>query len=200
MNIKITTDYLLLNDISTEYNFKDSHYFPDGSYSFVCNIELSKKETKVAFISITLFNMETIEDAECDIIDIADQYDSDTYTAIFNLVQSGIADDVGDNNVFKRPFIAYIKRFYIEPDFRKKGIGSWILLNLQDILLYSLNIDIRAFVTLPSPETPNANYTCWEDDSHKPKYEELKLALIKMLMKNGFADIGDSCFGVNVMI
>ena len=200
MNIKVTTNNLLLNDVSTECDFKDSHYFPDGSHSFVTTLELSQKETKVAFISITLFDLNAIEDAECDLLDIADQYDSDTHAAISSLVQSGIADDVGDNNIFKRPFIAYIKRFYVEPNFREKGIGSWILLNLQDILLYSLNIDIRAFVTLPSPETPNADYTCWEDDNHKPKYEELKMALIKMLLKNGFADLGDACFGVNVMI
>ncbi|MEM3489843.1 MAG: GNAT family N-acetyltransferase, partial [Nitrososphaerota archaeon] len=75
----------------------------------------------------------------------------------------------------------YIERFYIKPEYRRKGIGSFAIEFLPYILEYTLNVSIGALTIIP-----NAG----KDDYFENQKETKKL--VEFANKHGFKKIRNS--------
>ena len=48
-------------------------------------------------------------------------------------------------------FLCYIDRFYVMPKYRRKGIGTYLLENLPNIIEFYFNYRVQAITTYPAP-------------------------------------------------
>ncbi|MDI6706311.1 MAG: GNAT family N-acetyltransferase [Bacillota bacterium] len=87
--------------------------------------------------------------------------------------------------------IFHIERFYIEEEFRNKGIGEKILDLLDDILNYTLNCEVGCYILLPNPITKNDKneLKIIKDENLNKK---LKKKLVKFYRKCGYKKISKS--------
>lgn len=98
------------------------------------------------------------------------------------LSKSKTFKDIDDEWMFNNPFSGYLATFYVYEEFRGKGIASYIFNNLNRILKYSLNINLRCLCTYPQPQKAGQ----WENIED----EDLKKVMIKIIRKCGFKAIG----------
>ena len=88
--------------------------------------------------------------------------------------------------------IAYISKLFIYEEYRKNGIGSYILNELKSILEYYSRDVITKIILLPEPlvlDNENEIAPVSDEDTNK---KELKQNLIEFYKKNGFDEINDS--------
>lgn len=137
----------------------------------------------VAIIEARLFNIDEIENDGEDLIDIADRIDQETYENIYELFNSKIYDE---DRIYQA-HACYLERFYVMPDYRKKGIGKYLLENLSKILKYQTNADIRYTILQVVP----LNYTNDKWQRIK-KCSEMKNFMKSMYEKAGFKQIKKS--------
>lgn len=134
-------------------------------YSSKISISITDEDTKelVAEVSLITFCEDTILNDHEDILDIADAISIDCFASINYLIQSkAYSQEIRDEELaWRSTHIAYISKVYIYPKYRKRGIGKYILQNLYDILLYSLNIYVRCFTIFIKPQRPTENG--WEN-------------------------------------
>lgn len=168
-------------DFKEEFN-KNVYEEQNFSLKFEIEVYTSETEKKVAYISGTLFGEDEIEEYGIDIIEAADYIDQDIYDSMCWLSKSKIFKDIDDEWMFNNPFSGYLATFYIYEEFRGKGIASYIFNNLNRILKYSLNINLRCLCTYPQPQKAEK----WENIED----EDLKKIMIKTIKKCGFKAIG----------
>lgn len=81
-----------------------------------------------------------------------------------------------------------MERYYIIPQYRNKGIGSYLLNNLDKILNYFLNVNIKCFIIYPNPQVPiNKEWKDIED-----KKSEMKKLMEKIIKNAGYKQINKS--------
>lgn len=82
--------------------------------------------------------------------------------------------------------LCYIDIFYIYPEFRNKGIATYLINNLPMILKYSLNISIRASILCVYPLMPTKNG--WQA---LPENEEAAMSelMTRFFIKNGYEEM-----------
>jgi hypothetical protein len=133
------------------------------------------------------------------IVYIADMYDGDVYNAMESLSKSKIYKQESDPNLaFDAPYICYIERVYINPEFRRKGISKYIFKNLYHIFLHCLNIHTRCFIIYPKPQQPGEKNS-WVDSPDEDG--SMKKLMIDVIKKSGYRQIGKSgYFAINCMI
>jgi len=176
-----------------EENF-DKTLYEEGAFSFVAGFALHDEDTDevLATVKGRFFDEDKILNESEDIVDIADMIDSDTYDAIFALTKSKIyQQELNDDNVFLSLFTCYIERIYVYPKHRDKGIGSYILKNLDLIFLYCFNTPIHSFVIVPKPQQPGGK-SGWENAPDEDG-RMLKM-MINRLKKEGYRKIGKTNF------
>ena len=97
---------------------------------------------------------------------IADSYSEDTLKAVTGFINK----DGTLKYDFLKPNIIYIKRMYLKPEYRQKGIGSYSF-----YLLYGLLKDMAGILTIyPYPHEKNGETQIFENDiRHSKKLSEL---------------------------
>jgi len=70
--------------------------------------------------------------------------------AALSLIQDNITDDdIVENNLFLHRFDCFLEAFYISPDYRDGELGKWVLQNLDEILRYTLHVDVCGLAVTP---------------------------------------------------
>lgn len=159
-------------EITLKEDFKSS-MLEFEQYFFHFSISVLSDNKKVAVIKGIIFDNYLIEDDEESIANIADSIDGDVGGAMAMLYYDENYDESGE--------VCYIDRFYISPRFRQRGIGSYLLDNLQDILKYLLNANIAYFVTFINPRNSKG-----EDDN------KMKKIMMNIFSKSDFEEIDNS--------
>lgn len=197
LSIEITTSRKSTEYIDISESFKDNIDEFD-KYSFEFYINILEDNRQVGEICGRIFDENTIYNDRQDIVDIADMYNQDVYSAINYLIKSKIyKEELDEDLVFENPYLCYIERFYIESEYRKKGIAKYIFSNLYDILLYACMIHIKCFVIYPNPQIQ----TCRGWENLVDNDDKLKNIMINVIKKLGYKQIGkDSGFyAINCM-
>lgn len=165
------------SQVKLEKNFSDSIMELDR-YFFDFTISVLSNNKKVAILKGTIFDNDLIENDDKTIDDIADSIDGDVEGAISMLYNETNYAVFGE--------VCYIDRFYILPNFRQKGIGSYLLSNLRDILRFLFDAKIEFFTTFISPH----NYIDkkWIENDDK----KMKKLMTSLFVKYGFKEIGNS--------
>lgn len=110
---------------------------------------------------------------------IADSYSEDTLKA----VKGFINEDGTIKYDFLKPNIVYIKKMYIEPEYRGKGIGSYSF-----YLLYGFLKDMAGIITIyPYPHEKDGKTQIHEED---PRHEEILNRMTKFLKQFNFCEKG----------
>lgn len=165
------------SQVRYEKDFSDSimeldKYFFNFTISVLCN------NKKVAIIEGTIFDNDLIANDDEDIADIADSIEGTVAGAITKL----------DDDCIIYGEVCYIERFYIFLNFRQKGLGSYLLSNLQYILKFLLNAKIEFFTTFINPHNyADKKWICIEDND-----EGMKSLMVSFFTKYGFKEIDDS--------
>ncbi|MDD3012396.1 MAG: GNAT family N-acetyltransferase [Candidatus Gastranaerophilales bacterium] len=190
MNLKFDfyTDKNTLEDVDVSRSFEEN-IGESRKYAFKFFLDISDENYKVAKISGYILDDEQISEDEEDIIDIADMIDQDLYNAIDKLVNS-------DYFTYDEGYIAYLERFYIFPEYRNKGIGNFMLNNLDKILHYFLNIPIKCFITYLKPQIPTEKDWIDLKDTNKT----MKKLMAQVFKTAGYKQIKKSDYYVKIYI
>jgi len=119
------------SQISTDSDFNSSLAEYD-KYSFCFSITVLNNRKKIAFIEGQIFDEIAISDDGEDLINVADSFSGGVSDAIEVLYYSDFYNEIA----YLPEYICYIDRFYIFPNARQRGIGSYLLNNLPNILKY----------------------------------------------------------------
>lgn len=113
------------------------------------------ERVQVAEIRGRIFDNTRIMNDLATYIGISDYYGVDEEGALINLFKYvEDKEDINPDKECKDLYDMYLERFWVEPEFRGKGIASFILDNLRNILSAQLSIEIGAVITYPKPEYP----------------------------------------------
>ena len=151
-DIVFNTDYNALENAQDQFDgyyvyrvYFDVFAMEEGDIGKEC------KEIKVAEFTGTF-----VDDVRClnDGVDpfyAADSIDQDVATAFENLFyRSRRYKFVSDDDSCVPLVSCYLDRFYVLPEYRGQGIGSYLLKNLDDIIEININRRVWAIVTYPS--------------------------------------------------
>lgn len=160
-------------------------YDPDIKYSKTVNVKIigvyddlddDFPEIEIGYINGTFIDVGSIDKGEYPVAEIFDCVSQDVYN-----VYEAIVDRKGKIKSYcsgcnKSVFV--LERFYIEKQYRNKGIGKKVLSLLEDLLRYSLNLNIGCIVLLPNAQEKND-----QGMLRTVKDPELKDELTKRLIK-----------------
>ena len=145
--------------------------------------ECYNKNEKVATVEAQFFKTDYINAYDMDIKEFADIISSDTYKAILTLSDNNLLDE---DEIWETPLVCYLSRLYISPQYRNKGIATYILNNLQEIFEYITSEASRIFITLPCPQEQDKEGR-WNNTCNKEMLDNM----IKILEKHDFKSIGE---------
>ena len=141
------------------------------------------KKEMVATVEAQFFKTDYIYDYGMDIKEFADIISSDTYKAILTLSDNNLLDE---DEIWETPLVCYLSRLYIYPQYRNKGIATYILNNLQEIFEYITSEASRIFITLPCPQEQDKGGR-WNNTCNKEMLDNM----IKILENHDFISIGE---------
>jgi len=121
----------------------------DSRYYFDFTVGVYHKKKEVGVIHGLVYDESAMLDDGYNPVDVADWYSQEAHDAIFCLVNNPLYKIKHPDHIFHNTFLAYISKFYVDPEYRGRGIGKFLIHNLYDILLYTLNIHVRCFTIIP---------------------------------------------------
>lgn len=172
----------------TKESFSESIHDKHDYYYFHFDIYVDYRGRQVAEVHGFAFDEEANDDNNYAIGDIADDLSGDAGTAIYTMLQSDVFNDILLGSMFTSMYSVYIDKVYVVPDYRCKGIGKYIFLNLKSILQHAFNINTRCFTIVPKPQKPGES--SWENEQD-PDGEKRKL-MIRVIEKAGYKQIEES--------
>ena len=89
---------------------------------------------------------------------------------------------------YNRPKLCVIWNLYISPEFRRRGIGGWLVENLEDILFFYTGTRTCGFVAFPCPGGKNA----YEKESAPDRTDEMYQDMVNLIERYGFAEIDNT--------
>lgn len=144
--------------------------------------ECYNRKDLVATVEAQFFKTDYINTYNIDIKELADVISGDTYKAILTLMDNNLVDE---DKIWEVPLVCYLSRLYISPQYRNKGIATYILDNLQEIFEYITSEASRIFITLPCPQEQDKEGR-WKNSCN----EEMLDSMIKILKNHNFKSIG----------
>lgn len=159
-------------------------------------------EDTVATMRVTFFDeMRIINNYRCpsnremgrEMVYIADGISSDLCAAAEALAYSTALDDkhIGEDKQVLPIFTCYLDRFYVYPKYRNMGVGSYVHRNIQAILEYAFNLNLRCIITYPCPQEPGGSieHKGFESVSDEEKKNTMLAKMISNLKKGGFKQL-----------
>ena len=132
----IDTDISIIDDMDFEA-YVHKYYFKTGFKLYTIDDIYSPTKNIVAVIEAVFFNIKHIYSDDVNIQDIADVVENDFGEDISNAINVFIDNrDFINNNFEQSELLCYLHRLYIYPEYRDKGIGTYIFENIQDIFEY----------------------------------------------------------------
>lgn len=197
ITIEISSSKYEMRGLDTdELDFKGHNDTNEYKYSFnfVMNVfevdECYEPKNKVAKIEGYIFDEEKCDEDGIDIVEAADMLYQEIYEAMFALYNSKIynKEKTDDLNYYFPPYQCYLSRFYVFPEYRKKGLGKYLLVNLSDILDEIFNIGIGFIIAFINPLTLDG--VKWTE--YKDKNNEMRDYMRQFFINNGYNKHGRS--------
>lgn len=176
-----------INNYIEEQDYEDKYVINVFVDIFATNLDTQEK-VKIGKLIGNFFESEIVMD-DISFYDLCDSIGTDLEHMASAIVDEDecIMDDICefDENLM------YIDRIYIEEKFRGLGIASYVLISLNDILEYSVNLSPNVLILLPAPQEIGKDGLLQEVRDEKIN-ENNKKRLIKLYKKLGFEKLEDS--------
>jgi len=148
---------------------------------FKLKIYNEQNNNKIALIEGRILHAADITNNGDNVVSIADRYDQEIYEATEELVNSKIYKD----NDFPGDLL-YIARFYVFPEYRKNGIGTFLINNLIKMVEYFDSVEIQFAWAFISPHSYTSENKWVELKDNK----EMTKVMEKLFKKAGYSKIG----------
>jgi len=188
------------DDFRTTYDFSVDADYPDSEYDEMNTVRVSivDEDKTVAYMELYILYETKIDN----IVMFADGIAGDVYRAMSALNQNGLLepydpdDDSADDFFDLMPdTIVHLNYIAVRDEYRKKGIGDWLLRNLPRILSRNYGTTPRLISTTICPQ----NITWGENepsftqpDETAPTDKAMYKTMEKLFVKNGYQQIGSS--------
>lgn len=161
-------------------------------YSFYAGFSLKDDNNGeiIALVNGTFFDEDRIMNEGESLVNVADMINGDIYGAISSLVDDELfTQGLNENKAMLPLFSCYIERVYIYPNYRNRGIASFVFNNLEQIFWHSFNTPIHCFVIYPKPQQPVSEHE-WID--YPDDDGEMLKQMINVISKVGYQKLGDT--------
>ena len=95
---------------------------------------------------------------------------------------------IGENS----SFLCYLDKFYVKPNYRRKGIGTYLLENLPDIIDLYFNCRVQAVTVYPAPMPLSGEVM--SDSQKKRMFTKMK----RCFEQAGYREMNESNFYVRI--
>ncbi|MEN8908270.1 MAG: hypothetical protein ABF289_20125 [Clostridiales bacterium] len=144
---------------------------------------LKEKYKKIGVIMGRYFRLSKLKyDLFEDIFDCVDQENHELYTDLYDE-----NTEINDKYVGLKRNIFHIEKFYIEEEYRNMGLGSKILIHLDDVLSLNINCEVGAYILKPNTIKKDKN-----DDLTSIEDKVLYKRLVDFYKRFGFKKIESS--------
>lgn len=155
-------------------NFADFIHF--DIYEFEeSDDELYTDKKPIGFISGVFFDIDLAQESNIHIFDLFDSH-NDEYEAVYEAL-IGKDGEFNDDMVGLSRNILYLDRLYISPEFRRKGIGYFVISNIEELIRYCYHFEYGCLIIKPYP------LEMIEGELSPVKNEKLFNTLLKKLIK-----------------
>ena len=150
--------------------------------------KFKRRKQFVGFLRGTFYNLTGAYNAKINPVSIFDDIDQDSYdmyVALYDQEEESLNSNYiscMSSNIFG------IDRLFIEKEFRGKGIASFLIKNLQNLLSYTLNMEIGCFILNPVPLEKQDNGLVEPTDNLRND-KLLNKKLVKFYSNLGFQQI-----------
>lgn len=154
VSVQCTSRSFHLDTFEGTFSETVEQYLEEDSFSDGFEIVVTSKASfeKVAQLRGRIFDEEQLADLGMDLLDGADYIDQDAYNYATELVN---CDEYIDNEtIYTDEWSGYIELIYVNPEFRRQGIGSYLISNLAEILRYSMRVRLGFICTYTQPMDP----------------------------------------------
>jgi ribosomal protein S18 acetylase RimI-like enzyme len=188
------------DDFRTTYDFSVDKDYPNSEYDEMNTVRVSivDENKTVAYMELYILYETKIDN----IVMFADGIAGDVYRTMSALNANGLLepfdpdDDINDDFFdFVLDTIVHLNYIAVRDEYRKKGIGDWLLRNLPRILSRNYGITPRLISTTICPQ----NITWGENepsftqpDETVPTDKAMYKLMEKLFVKNGYQQIGSS--------
>lgn len=153
----IDTDVSIIDDMDFEAHVH-KYYLKTGFKLYMVDDSYAPTDNIVAVVETVFFNIKHIYNDNVDIQDIADVIENDFGEDISHAIDIFINNtDYVDNDFEQSELLCYLHRLYIYPEYRDKGVGTYIFENIQDIFEYITGYQTKAIIIYPKPQEPKSN-------------------------------------------
>ncbi len=153
----IDTDVSIIDDMDFEAHVH-KYYFKTGFELYMVDDSYAPTDNIVAVVETVFFNIKHIYNDDVDIQDIADVIENDFGEDISHAIDIFVNNTKYVSNDFEQSeLLCYLHRLYIYPEYRDKGIGTYIFENVQDIFEYITGNKTKIIIIYPKPQEPKSN-------------------------------------------
>ena len=153
----IDTDVSIIDDMDFEAHVH-KYYFKTGFELYMVDDSYAPTDNIVAVVETVFFNIKHIYNDDVDIQDIADVIENDFGEDISHAIDIFVNNTKYVSNDFEQSeLLCYLHRLYIYPEYRDKGIGTYIFENVQDIFEYITGNKTKIIIIHPKPQEPKSN-------------------------------------------
>ena len=150
--------------------------------------EFVETEDRVATIKAVFLRYNNIINDGVDFVDAVDTINTPYTEDIVRAVTTLISQRLLPKRQNSISLICYLSRVYVYPNFRNKGIASYIFENLQEIFEYIIGEKTNLVIVYPQPQEPtNGKWYNVEDKAMQEK-------MVSKLTQNYYKPIGDTGF------
>lgn len=153
----IDTDVSIIDDMDFEAHVH-KYYFKTGFELYTVDDSYAPTDNIVAVVETVFFNIKHIYNDNVDIQDIADVIQNDFGEDISHAIDIFINNTNYVGNDFEQSeLLCYLHRLYIYPEYRDKGVGTYIFENIQDIFEYITGYKTKTIIIYPKPQEQKSN-------------------------------------------
>ena len=194
--LEITDDYRTIQEFDVSWDYKN--HKADKLYNTVCVSIYQGRET-VAYLESEMFYDSTIEDEGYDLVTVADDsMYSDAVEAMTVLSERELPVEDNEFDFLRLPATTiYLHHIAVRDDYRGRGIGSWLLRNLPDILTINYQVCLGSIIAKLYPETITwrEGGPSFSPDLGDPKEsDEMFSVMKKLFVSNGYVRHRDTLF------
>jgi len=196
--------YLEIDDDFKHIQFFDVDVdYPDhfGDLTNGIRVSVFDNKERVAYLECIAFHDEKIAESIYDHIHLSDSMTQDVYDAMVLLKEQSLLVPTSENQTLGELLtnyptaIIYLHHIAVKDEYRRQGIGDWLMRNLPRILQRNYKTFPRLIITLLSPQKINWSFSppSFSDPEEEIGENTEMYGLMKRLLeKNGYEQQGDS--------
>jgi GNAT superfamily N-acetyltransferase len=161
--LEITDDYSLVTEFDTGFDYREA---AENKRVFTLQISVKSDSETVAYLECFIFLDAKAAEQDSSLVQVADdELNDDVYEAMRILDEQGLLDRDEKSNLY---FVlahwpistVYLHHLVVREDYRKQGLGGWLLRSLPDILDVHCKVSPNVIIVKVYPESVS-----WKFDS-----------------------------------